>query len=631
MGQTIRQWGGVVVLLWLILGAGPAAAAGEPLRLAEGDAHHSLAGRMALLLDPGGEMTLEQARRAPESAFRPLDRFWSGGFTPTIHWFRFTVMREPSAPAEWILAMGLPFLQDIQLFQLDENGATTQARLGAKIPFALRPLQTSHHALRVHLPPTRPVTFFVRVESNTVKAFTADLWTPAAYLANQTRESATQGMFLGLLGIIGFVYTIFGLWLRDWGLVAYAAVCFSLMMQVLGPHGYGAVLFAPADYHLVILFTGVSALSITIAAPIMWVHFLDMRRHYPRLRWLYFGLSAASALTLPLIFQPIYLKLVPVMSLGGVAITVISLGLVIHRLRQGFDIKLVYYFFAFLAIGVGAAALMGGLLGVLPINDWTRHGLQWGSIGHVVILIFAATHRIKRIQIDKFKAERQAELERKRAEEQRHMTAMLSHEFRTPLAAIDKAAQLVQLTESGLGEGTCERLSRIRDLSARLTGLIDLFLTAEALDHGGLQPHRAAIPLAPLLESLRERAPERLELVVDSSLSFSLDGDLILIAVGNLVDNALKYSPPESRVTVAAQREGAGLLLRVRDRGRGLTPEEVERLGTRYFRAQSAEGTKGTGLGVHMAQAIVASHGGAFAVQSRPGEGTEITLRLPPA
>ena len=97
----------------------------------------------------------------------------------------------------------------------------------------------------------------------------------------------------------------------------------------------------------------------------------------------------------------------------------------------------------------------------------------------------------------------------------------------------------------------------------------------------------------------------------------------------NLLDNAVKYTPPGGRVEVDVQREGADAILRVRDTGPGIPPDELPRIWTRLFRGDSSRAERGLGLGLSLVKAIVEAHGGTVAVESEPGKGSTFIVSLP--
>jgi two-component system, OmpR family, sensor histidine kinase SenX3 len=99
--------------------------------------------------------------------------------------------------------------------------------------------------------------------------------------------------------------------------------------------------------------------------------------------------------------------------------------------------------------------------------------------------------------------------------------------------------------------------------------------------------------------------------------------------VQNLVSNALKYSDAESAVLVGGRIEGDDILISVEDRGVGIPADEVDFVSERFFRARTAEGIPGTGIGLHFVSQIMDLHGGRLEVKSAEGKGSTFTLRFP--
>jgi signal transduction histidine kinase len=97
----------------------------------------------------------------------------------------------------------------------------------------------------------------------------------------------------------------------------------------------------------------------------------------------------------------------------------------------------------------------------------------------------------------------------------------------------------------------------------------------------------------------------------------------------NLIDNAVKYTPPGGRVEVTVGRDGNRALLRVRDTGAGIPPDELPRIWDRLFRGDRSRAERGLGLGLSLVKAIVEAHGGMVDVESEPGRGSTFTVALP--
>jgi signal transduction histidine kinase len=155
----------------------------------------------------------------------------------------------------------------------------------------------------------------------------------------------------------------------------------------------------------------------------------------------------------------------------------------------------------------------------------------------------------------------------------------------------------------------------------------------EALDNGALTLAREPCDVRQMLEdTIGQQDPAaraRIRLGKCPDGTFAMDGTLTGVAIGNLLTNALRYSPPESAVEVDALRDAAGLRIRVADHGPGLGADELDRLGTLYFRGTTALGKKGSGLGYHFTRRIVEAHGGTLTARSNAGAGLEVEVFLP--
>jgi two-component system sensor histidine kinase SenX3 len=109
------------------------------------------------------------------------------------------------------------------------------------------------------------------------------------------------------------------------------------------------------------------------------------------------------------------------------------------------------------------------------------------------------------------------------------------------------------------------------------------------------------------------------------------DQDLLVTALRNLIDNAIRYSPANTRVGIGVRSRDGLVSISVTDQGEGLTPEEQERVFERFYRVDAARSrhTGGTGLGLSIVKHVASNHGGEVTVWSQPGQGSTFTLRLP--
>ncbi len=220
------------------------------------------------------------------------------------------------------------------------------------------------------------------------------------------------------------------------------------------------------------------------------------------------------------------------------------------------------------------------------------------------------------------------------ARQQRQFVLMVSHEFRTPLAIIDSASQLLEL-EPKLPVSAMPRVGKIRNAVQRMLHLIERCLTDERLGTAAARP--TAFDLAAMLTGLVAEIGasaaghrHRFELHgVDRPVPIPGDRDLLAVVFSNLLENAVKYSPKGGTIRLDLSTGEGQVMVRVADEGIGVNAADAARLFDKYFRASNAAGTTGAGLGLHLARCIVDTHGGGIAVASQPGQGAAFTVRLP--
>jgi signal transduction histidine kinase len=259
------------------------------------------------------------------------------------------------------------------------------------------------------------------------------------------------------------------------------------------------------------------------------------------------------------------------------------------------------------------------------------------------VMVFRA-NAIDLIQSQRGLAEQAAMLEQKLAYEQeltrlqRNFVAMISHEFRTPLTAIDAHAQrLVNMRERIAADDLAERAGRIRSAVQRITGLMDNLLNSSRLMDGEpkLFFHPAPFDLRKLLHEVcsfhRETAPNAYIGEEYGAGDMTLTGDrkLLFQTFSNLLSNAIKYSPNNVMVRIKAFQTAAHIVVAISDKGLGIPEQDREKLFARYYRGSNVSGIVGTGVGLYLAKTVIAMHGGDISVTSEEGQGSCFEVRLP--
>jgi two-component system sensor histidine kinase KdpD len=155
------------------------------------------------------------------------------------------------------------------------------------------------------------------------------------------------------------------------------------------------------------------------------------------------------------------------------------------------------------------------------------------------------------------------------------------------------------------------------------------------LEAGGIRMVKEPADLQDLIGTALKEVIERLEarpvsVDVPDSLPFvTLDYVLIVQVLVNLLDNAIKYSPPDSPIEIQARQASTWVEIQIADRGTGIPPEDLERVFDKFYRVHRPEGVSGTGLGLSICKGIVEAHGGTIQAENRPGGGTILRIRLP--
>jgi two-component system, OmpR family, sensor kinase len=215
-------------------------------------------------------------------------------------------------------------------------------------------------------------------------------------------------------------------------------------------------------------------------------------------------------------------------------------------------------------------------------------------------------------------------------ERERSFVADASHELRTPLAHLRTEVELA--LESPRSRNELETALRsVGDEADRLSQLAEDLLLLARIDEGTLPIRRENVELGELLDGAALRFKRRADqagrtIAIDGQGSARLDRLRIEQALGNLVENALRYGAGPIRVS--AVRNGA-LELHVADDGPGFPPEFVPHAFERFTRAELSRGSAGAGLGLSIVAAVAVAHGGTTSVSTAPGGGADVCIRIP--
>jgi signal transduction histidine kinase len=214
----------------------------------------------------------------------------------------------------------------------------------------------------------------------------------------------------------------------------------------------------------------------------------------------------------------------------------------------------------------------------------------------------------------------------------------VTHEMRTPLTAIQGSSELIGRYGSMPEAKRKQMAELINAESKRLARMISTFLSLERLSENGTEIKQERFALHELVERCATRArplADNKQIAIDilnlPAEELIGDRELMEYAVYNLLTNAVKYSPPQTRVTVSGEDDrGDRVCVSVEDQGIGMDKREVGRIFEKFYRTKKAEqsGEMGTGIGLSIVKQIINEHGGTIDVKSEPGKGSKFTLIL---
>lgn len=672
-GKSVqRRLGPAWGLFWLLLAvwlAPPLAAAETPvLVIPAGVDRLNLSGHLAWFHDPTGRLDIEEVA-APGAAgrFTPLPGQLAVGYRKGAVWLRFRLQREAGAPATWWLESNRASVDEVTLYEPLPQGGWDRDDQGDQRPWAGRDVQYRLPVFRIDPPEGPGATYYMRIASDGALNSSLRLWQPPAFLQKASRTLLLIGGTAVAALVIVLLNLVHWLALRERLFLTYAAYVFTESAFLLYVEGIYHLVLAPAGV-LDIDAIAVGAFCVFLGLiALLGRRLLNLSALMPRLdrAWRLTGLGVPLAgLTLLLAGHQALVKalMVPVMVLELVATALLGLWLLAHGRREA-----LLFLAAFGALIVGVLYASLALLGFYENRFLTNTPVLIGSLVHMVLMqvnvnrtVYDAKRaldeareqaleagrrasqslnreverRTRELEQTKRGVERALEQERETSRALQNLLQTIAHEFRTPLAVIDAATELLRL-KSGDSAETEPLLARIRRGTARMATLFDQVLTAGRIERGGFAADAEEMDLAELASWAEEEAEfvagqRRLEIKLEPGLpSVRGDPELLRVLLDNLLSNALKYSPAETPVRMRLAREGEDWLLDIEDRGRGIPAEEQPRLFERFWRGRNVGNVPGVGLGLPVAQRIAQLHGGRIEVRSEENVGTRVRVRLP--
>ncbi|QEI06971.1 hypothetical protein FXN63_14840 [Pigmentiphaga aceris] len=602
--------------------------------------HYVSDDNVGVLVDSSHELTLQDIMRLAPTAFSDQQSLQLG-FTSSTVWLRLNVYRHLHAPPTWWLVFDQPLLDLIHVYVPASDGSYQERRGGINLPFGAHEIVSRRPAFAVDLPANETQTIYVRLNSRNSLSTSIQLMEPTAFSALAIQEALGFGAFFGFYALTLLCYLLFWYWTRE--------VVSGLYLLYLTFGAAGAVLSSGylqrqllPDLPLCNVAMIIPLAGALITGMLFGIQILGVRKAAPRSAMVMMGATCLiTAIGLIAGLMDMTLLAMVTLEVGLLAtMTVLTAIAIVRALHHNPSAWL--YLAAFSVLHIGMALRFLRDLGLTPINTLSENGIYLGITLHILMMSIAIFWRYDQLRRDKdqaqaaaLEADLRALAERHAHREQREFMAMVSHEFRSPLAIIDLTVQNLIYSTREENDSRVPRYAKIQRAAQRLSVLMNTYLSAERLEDRNEPPSMRICDLTQLLSGVlldldTTNGPE-VKLEIDSlDPNFACDPDSLRILMTNLLENARRHSRIDQPVILRVSgRQPDALEVSIVDQGEGIPPDELPRLFQRFFRGRSAQRHPGAGLGLYLCQRIVRQHGGEIKVFSELGKGTEFRVWLP--
>jgi signal transduction histidine kinase len=659
--KILRQVIGCLLLVWL-------QSAGA-LELQASETSRELFEVIEMLEDPGHTLTIDDVRN-PDVARRfvrwgkPQDV--NVGISGSAWWFRARLSRGADAPTNWVLEVPYSYNRQLDFYPPDQPAVLT----GGARPISSRPILHPHYVFPILLS-TEPEYVYFRVASSYAISLPLIAWQPNALYKASMKGFFVQAMYYG--GIIALLLYNFALFisLRDHRFLLYVGFAFFMCLGVFAGNGFGRLALWP-DGHQFDEVAATFFITIgTLFSALFSLQFMQTRKHAPRvalvLHSIVGGLSCLAVMQFAGIWYPSLIgpavNMTAVLALVLIGSLIIASRLAVRARVPGISL----FILAWSVFWLGGLVATLRVLDLVPTNGLTSYALQISSAIEMTLFAFALAEMIKIEKRDRLAAQgelleakqalldklivEEAELEKTIAERTSELNtalrkekallsqyvrfgSLISHEFRNPLGVINSQATLLKKEQSLNASGE-SRIKAIKMAVRRLVSLFDKWLEGDRLEtmlHQNISTK--AVPAQYWLQSLLKNNAnlfEHHQIItppVLSGIEIYADPDMLEIAMLNLLENACKYSSPQSRIVVEVVNDAACSGFSVTDEGIGISESQQEEIFNDYVRLDNPS-QPGLGLGLAFVRRIMLAHGGDVRLVSVPGSGSTFTLQFP--
>lgn len=580
-------------------------------------------------------------------------------------WYKIVLPATDDVTEKW-LQIDPVYLDYINFYQVNEDGSYVKQSSGIQIEEKVKPFVYRFPIFKVALQQDQQTILYLQMKSSIGQLLAARLWQPALFMNHEANIQLGWGVFFGICILLIMASLWFEGVIRDGVYGAFSLYVFSTITLTLAATGW---LFQWV-YH----FFGVFIFPI-VTLSLIWLQFASIQ----------FLLKFLSInLIKPKVYQS-SLKILLVYSLlmsAGMFTDYASMLIQGHYVIVGLIVLPGFLFIArkeiwynnnplrnaFLMIGsiviVSSVVSILSLLHLLPYNDYIA-GTPTVSTLFLFLLIFytlskrykelseekdLATRRLleitqnseqtlkrlvdiktKDLSEAKVKVEKSLHAERLSYQEQRNFIAMVSHEFRTPLAIIDATLQNLLRIEEDTPLQT--KLQKINRSTERLTSLMSNYLSQDRLDIFLQGINASWFDMLPIIKEeeivAKGLVPNNsFEIVIEGNTQVYADKDILKLVLHTLLENAIKYTPEGTHIRIHFHTQSNGWLIDVIDNGPGID-DEGELIFEKFYRGRTSSKKVGTGLGLTLARNLMRLQKGDLSLLNTAEQGCCFRMYIP--
>lgn len=542
-----------------------------------------------------------------DMAWQTATQGLSLGYRSGALWVRFSLTA--SNEEDIWLQVNPTFLDQVTLYIRHDDDRVEQLASGDHVAISQRPLESRSIIFPLVIPSTG-IDLLLRIQTTSALTLNADLWQPDALYTSQLNTSLFYGVVFGLVVLAVMVSLLSGLWTQQGTFYSVAAylLCFGWVIFTL--NGFDLQYLFPEHPKLTDYTMGTASFSVAGFLLLFVRSYLQIGSLLPWLARVFDLCIAIAAIGFLTSAFGSYPTLAPMFMLYALSVLLLTITTCIAMIRvQPNRAVLLLITFVPGMLAVLLQALRN--LGYLPLNFWTTHLWPLSAMLQVPFTVLVVLLKLR-------EDEQQLLVEQERTADMRRFYNLMAHELRTPLAVLETALSNMQLQLADQQAALTPRLQRARVAVARLNNLVDNALAENRLSQLTQPLQHETIEMDALLHDVASLAltTDRHRLMVDNQLhQLNIDGDprWLVLALLNLIDNAIKYSPEGGTVTLQVSGNGNAIHFAVQDEGIGVDPASEPRLIERFFRAANAQAhthISGLGIGLYLVSEVAQLHGG---------------------